>query len=189
MRICINMQKNEAGEILDLKIPQSEWLRAFWPIPQEKHFPWIEDFYRNTANNINFPYRTNVGKINVYIFLWIQKTLFLECFWSIPQFLRAKRFHKKSGMHNLIRFSSIMPKFQETQCSNFKKTNQQTVGWKDRQILFHRTLLATARGAKSTTAVDCHLKVKDIENNVSLTKTYCLTVSMQKDSSIHKLIF
>ena len=92
-------------------------------------------------------------------------------------------------MHNLIRFSSIMPKFQETQCSNFKKTNQQTVGWKDRQILFHRTLLATARGAKSTTAVDWHLKVKDIENNVSLTKTYCLTVSMQKDSSIHKLIF
>ena len=31
-------KKKEAGEILDLKIPQSEWLRAFWPIPQEKQF-------------------------------------------------------------------------------------------------------------------------------------------------------
>ena len=36
--------KNEAvssicsGEILDLKILQSDWLRAFWPISQEKYF-------------------------------------------------------------------------------------------------------------------------------------------------------
>ena len=37
--------KNEAvssicsGEIVDLKILQSDWLRAFWPISQEKFFP------------------------------------------------------------------------------------------------------------------------------------------------------
>ena len=41
--------KNEAvssicsGEMLDLKILQSEWLRAFWPISQEQHFPQMED--------------------------------------------------------------------------------------------------------------------------------------------------
>ena len=36
--------KNEAvssigsGQIIDLKILQSDWLRAFWPIPQEQDF-------------------------------------------------------------------------------------------------------------------------------------------------------
>ena len=45
--------------------------------------------------------------------------------------------------------------------------------------LFHRTI---------TTAVDWHLKVKDIECNISLIKYYCITVSMQKISSIHELI-
>ena len=37
---------------------------------------------------------------------------------------------------------------------------------KDGQTLFHRILLATARGITSTTAVDCHFKVKDIEYDV-----------------------
>ena len=40
----------------------------------------------------------------------------------------------------------------------------------------------------STTAVDWHLKVKDKKCDVGLTKNYCITVSMQKISSIHKLI-
>ena len=39
------------------------------------------------------------------------------------------------------------------------------------------------------TAVDWHLKVKDTEHDVSLTKNYCTTVSMQKISSIHIFIF
>ena len=43
-----------SGEIFDLKIPQSEWLKAFWPISQEQHFSQIENLYRNTANDINF---------------------------------------------------------------------------------------------------------------------------------------
>ena len=48
--------KNEAlssifsREMLNLKISQSEWLGAFWPISQEKYFSQIEDLYRNTAN-------------------------------------------------------------------------------------------------------------------------------------------
>ena len=61
-------------------------------------------------------------------------------------------------------------------------------GRKDRQILFHGILPATSRGLASKTVINWHLKVKDIEYNVGLTKNYCITVSMQKISSIHKLI-
>ena len=61
-------------------------------------------------------------------------------------------------------------------------------GGKDGQTLFHRILPATAMGLTSKTAVNWHLKVKDIEYNVGLTKNYCITVSMQKISSIHKPI-
>ena len=43
---------------------------------------------------------------------------------------------------------------------------------------------ATAEGPTSTTAVDYHLKVK----NVGLIKNYCLSVSIYKISSIQKLI-
>ena len=55
--------------------------------------------------------------------------------------------------------------------------------------LFHRILLATAKGLTITTAVDWHLKVKDIECNFGLTKNHFITISTQKISSIHKLIF
>ena len=61
-------------------------------------------------------------------------------------------------------------------------------GGKDGQTLFHRILPATAMGLTSKTTVNWHLKVKDIEYNVGLTKSYCITVSMQKISSIQKLI-
>ena len=52
------------------------------------------------------------------------------------------------------------------------------------QTLLHRILPATAMGLTSKTAVKWHLKVKD----VGLTKSYCITVNMQKISLIHKLI-
>ena len=60
-------------------------------------------------------------------------------------------------------------------------------GGKNGQTLFHG-IPATARSLASKTAMNWYLKVKDIEHNVSLTKNYCITVSMQKISSIHKLI-
>ena len=60
-------------------------------------------------------------------------------------------------------------------------------GGKDGETLFHGILPATARGLASETAVNWHLKVKDIGYNVGLTKNYCITVSMQKISSKHKL--
>ena len=63
-------------------------------------------------------------------------------------------------------------------------------GGKDGQAktLFLGILPATTKGLASKTAIKWHLKVKNIEYNVGLTKNYCITVSMQKISSIHKLI-
>ena len=48
------------------------------------------------------------------------------------------------------------------------------------KTLFHGNIPATARGPTGTTAVDWHLKVKNIKYDVGLTKNYCLTVSMKK---------
>ena len=163
MGICINVQKIGLFHRFALeKCLQSYWLRAFWPISQEQHFSQIEDLYRNTVNNINFHYRTNSRKINDQNFL-NSKTLFLTYFWPTSPILGGKKcFPKKSGMHNLIRFSITMPKFKETYSSNSSRTIQRTAGWKDGQTLFHGTILVTARGITSTTAVNWHLKVKDI---------------------------
>ena len=65
---------------------------------------------------------------------------------------------------------------------------RRTKGQKDRQTLFYRTLRATAGDPTCTTAVDWHLKVKDTEYDVGLTKNCCITISMQNISSIHILI-
>ena len=59
---------------------------------------------------------------------------------------------------------------------------------KDEQMQFHRTIPSTPGGPTSTIGVDWHSKIKDTEYNVGLTKNDCITVSMQKISSIHKLI-
>ena len=53
---------------------------------------------------------------------------------------------------------------------------------------FHRILLATAMDLTSKTAENWHFKVKDIKYDVGLTKSSCITVSMQKISSDYKLI-
>ena len=67
--------KNEAassicsGEIFDLKILQSDWLRAFWPISQEQDFP-KHRICLGTQQIINiFYYITYSVKINDQIFL------------------------------------------------------------------------------------------------------------------------
>ena len=87
-------------------------------------------------------------------------------------------------MGNIIRVSSTIPK----KTRKFQENTRTEKNMKEGQTLFHRILPATAGGLASTTVVDWHLKVKDIEYNVGLTKNYCITVSMQKVSSIHKLI-
>ena len=55
-----------SGDMVDLKILQSDWLRIIWYIPQEPNFSQI--FVQNTANNKNLNYRTNSVKINDQIF-------------------------------------------------------------------------------------------------------------------------
>ena len=57
---------------------------------------------------------------------------------------------------------------------------------KDRQTLFHKILPTTARGlisaaAVNKTAVDWHLKVKDVEYNVGPTKNYCIIVNTENN--------
>ena len=91
-----------------------DWLITFWSISQKPEFSQIWDLSRNTANNINFHYRTNSVKIDDKIFQYIQKTLFLAHF---PNFWGKKFFSRKSGfvMHNFIWFLAL--------CQNFKKAN------------------------------------------------------------------
>ena len=66
--------KNEAvsliyfGEMVVLEILQSDWLGELWSVYQEQDFSKTQDLCRNTANNMNFHYRTNAVKINDQIF-------------------------------------------------------------------------------------------------------------------------
>ena len=73
-----------------------------------------------------------------------------------------------------------MIKFQEN-----TQTDVRREGWTNH---ISQDLSSYCQGVASTTAVDWHLKVKNKKSNVALIKNYCITVSMQKFSSIHKLI-
>ena len=53
-----------SSDVVDLKILQSDWPRAFWYISQELDFSQVWDLCKNTANNINFPYKLYSEKIN-----------------------------------------------------------------------------------------------------------------------------
>ena len=63
-------EKNQAfssfcsRDIVNIKILQSDWLRAFWPISQESEFSQVWDLCKNTANITKFHYRPNSDKIN-----------------------------------------------------------------------------------------------------------------------------
>ena len=64
------MQKNQAfsslcsRDIVDLKILQSDWSRAFSPLSQEPDFSQVWDLCKNTSNTIKFLYKSNSEKIN-----------------------------------------------------------------------------------------------------------------------------
>ena len=70
MDFLIQHAKNQAfssiysRDIVDLKILQSDWQRAFWSISQEPDFSQVWDLRKNRINNINFFYRLNSEKIN-----------------------------------------------------------------------------------------------------------------------------
>ena len=104
LSIFVNLYKNAKNEavasicsadIVDLKILQSDWLRAFWPISHEQVFSQIQDLCRNTANSINFHYRNNSVKIIDQIFLKFKKSYF----GPFLQFLGQKKFSRTSGCH------------------------------------------------------------------------------------------
>ena len=99
-------------------------------------------------------------KINDQFFLQIQETLFLAHFLN---FWGKKRFSKKLGCHaQLLKgFSHHAKKIQRNLMIQSKKTP--TDDRKDGQTLFQRILPATPGDLTSTTAVDWHLKVRDIE--------------------------
>ena len=43
-----------SGDIVDIKMVQSDWLRAFWLISRKLDLSQIWDFQRNTAISITF---------------------------------------------------------------------------------------------------------------------------------------
>ena len=146
---------------------QSDWLRTFWPTCQEQEFFQIWDLCRNTANSINFRYRTNSVKINDRIFQYIQKTLFLAHF---PNFGGSFFLENPPLSHTSYGFLAS--------CQNLEKTND-TISRKrpDRQkggqALFYRTLPATAAGPinggehlLSTLRVYMFIDFTVIKNNV-----------------------
>ena len=95
-----------------------------------------------------------------------------------------KSFSKKLGCQAQLHVGfQHHTKIQRNLIIQFKKTPRKMAGGKDGQTLFHRILLATARGLTSTTAVDWHLK----ECNVCLTKIIPLQ-SAHKKSAQFRLI-
>ena len=96
----------------------------------------------------------------------------LAHFWSIFPIFRAKNFHPENPAvtQNFTFISSTVPKFRKNQENT--KTDRRTDGrmeeQKDRQTLFHRTLLPTAGGptngleycihnyAPQTHNINCH---------------------------------
>ena len=87
-------------------------------------------------------------------------------------------------MKGYLRVSSTITKILRNPMVQFQE-NTQTDGKTERKTL-HRTPPATPGGPSSTTAAEWHLKFKVIERSVGLTKNYCITISMQNISSIHK---
>ena len=53
-----------SGDIVNLKILQSDWPKSFWSIFQELDFTQVRDWFKNTANNKNLLYRPNSEKNN-----------------------------------------------------------------------------------------------------------------------------
>ena len=82
-----------------LKNPAIWMLSRIWPISQEQKLSQIWNLCRNTANIINFPYRTKSVKINDHIFNKLKK----PCFCSIFSIFGLKHlFSEKSGCHTLL---------------------------------------------------------------------------------------
>ena len=98
-----------SGQKAILKILQSDWLRTFWLIYQEKDFSQIWDLCRNTANNRNFIIDKLRQKLISKFFFQFKKPYL----WPIFPIFGAKRVFPKNVTHIFIRVFSTMPKFRK----------------------------------------------------------------------------
>ena len=131
---------------------------------------------------IGQPYHKN-NSFNGQIFLW--KTLFWPIFDHFPQFFGQKKFFQKNLALSHTSYW-FLATYQNCEKSNDPVSRKHPdAGQKYGQILllYHRTFQATARGPTSITVVDWYLKVKDIENVVSLTKKMAVSQSACKKSA------
>ena len=118
------------------------------------------------------------------------------CFWSISPIFRVKNvFPKKSGsvMHiRVYKGNDFWAPFQNSEKSDDSVPIKQLEGQQDRRKdrpCFIGPFCLLQRVQRVHLLKTEHLKVRDIQCDVGLTKNFCITVSMQKTSSIHKLIF
>ena len=113
--------KNEAissicsSRIVFLKILQSDWLRAFWPISQEQDISQIRDLCRNTANNRSLHDRENTVKINDQNFFKLKNPIFHLLLAHFSNFGSKKSFFEKSTSvtRNFTKVSSTMLIFRK----------------------------------------------------------------------------
>ena len=80
-----------SGQKAILKILQSDWLRTFWLIYQEKDFSQIWDLCRNTGNNRNFIIDKLRQKLMSEFFFQFKKPYL----WPILPIFGAKRVFQK----------------------------------------------------------------------------------------------
>ena len=120
--IVINLYqyaKNQAissiysGVIVNLKILQSDWLGAFWPICQERDYFQTWNLFRNIASNTNFYWGTNFEKkLKTKFFNKFKKAYFR----SISPIFWANFFSEKPGSSRTISYGFLAP------CQNLEKT-------------------------------------------------------------------
>ena len=108
-------------------------------LSQEENILQIWDLCRNTANNMNFHYRTNSVKMNDQNFSINSKNPISGPFLvHFPSFWGKKIFPRKSGstMQNFIQVYSTMSKFRKKLMMQFQCLDRQKDGQKDRLTLF-----------------------------------------------------
>ena len=122
-------------------MPQSDWPRAFWLLPQRPDLLQIYNFRRFITNNINFHYWPNSGKINDIFFNKLKKIFF----WPIFLIFWAKHFFQKIQLLHTISYQSPTPCHNLEKNNNpiprkflHRKTNGWMEGWTDP---IHRTFM------------------------------------------------
>ena len=158
-----------SGDIANLKILQSYWSRAFWPISQELDFSQVKDLCKNTANIIKFLYRQIQKKLKQNFPINSKNPVFGP-FWPIFPIFWGKRFFKKNlALPRTTRHGPITP------CWVSEKTNEpiprklpdwRTEGRMDRPN--SKDPSCHGRGSNKYNCSGRHLKVKDAEKDVGL---------------------